>query len=155
MIFTQDLGDFVRYNHPDLVRFLASRGYRDPDAVHDITQDAYLSMAQYNSLESYDPRRGPFPSYVFTILNRALSKYVTAEALQTHGEALENPDQAGACYQDVVSRIKAFQAYVQRSGAPKLSEIQRQIRNRVEGRAWSGLCIRQFNRIRARFLASE
>jgi hypothetical protein len=151
MIQTGDLGSFVRFNHQDILRILYSKGYRDPDVAKDLCQDLYLSMAQYESLSSYDASKGSYEGYIYCILNRCISK-ANAKAYLT---ASNPPEDLSPSYQSVVDRIKDFQAYCRKNNVPRLDQINNQIKARMFGEFKE--CPERFHflRIRKRFLDAE
>jgi RNA polymerase sigma-70 factor (ECF subfamily) len=69
---------------PLLVHFLRKRGLQDHDAT-DLTQEVMLAVAQAMRAFEYDPRRGSFRGWLFTIVQNKLRNFLAVRQRQPQG----------------------------------------------------------------------
>jgi RNA polymerase sigma-70 factor (ECF subfamily) len=76
--------EFVQLYVPLLYRFLRRKGLQDAD-VADLSQEVLGAVAGAVRRLEYDPRKGAFRSWLFTIVRRRLSNWRDRQATQTRG----------------------------------------------------------------------
>ena len=64
-------GEFVEIYQPLILRFALSRGVNSNDAP-DITQDVLRNLARAMHRFEYDPNKGTFRSWLFTVIRREI-----------------------------------------------------------------------------------
>src|SRR5262249_55334967 len=67
-------GHFVRVYAPLIYRFARHRGLQDADAA-DVTQDVLRGVSNAVGELQYDPQRGLFRSWLFTLVHRKLCDF--------------------------------------------------------------------------------
>src|SRR5438093_12505337 len=65
--------EFVRLYAPVVYRFARRKGLQDADAA-DLSQEVLRSVS--GSVRTFDPERGPFRSWLFTLAHRRLYDFV-------------------------------------------------------------------------------
>jgi len=89
---------FVELYAPLVYRFARRRGLQDADAA-DLTQDVLQAVARSSGRLEYDPRRGTFRGWLFTVdrnkLHTFLRRQHTADAAHRAGR-LQPARRAGA-----------------------------------------------------------
>ena len=75
---------FVDLYAPLVYGYLRKQGLQDADAA-DLSQDVLGAVAGAVSQLEYDPARGSFHSWLFTVVRRKLSNWRAARAHRTHG----------------------------------------------------------------------
>jgi RNA polymerase sigma-70 factor (ECF subfamily) len=71
-------GEFVDLYAPLIYRFACKRGLQDADAA-DLSQEVISAVAGAVGRLEYDPRRGTFRSWLFTVVRRKLSNWRRAQ----------------------------------------------------------------------------
>src|SRR6516165_2798251 len=77
-------GEFVDLYAPLVYGYLRKQGLQDADAA-DLCQDVLGSVAGAVGRLEYDPLRGAFRNWLFTIVRRKLWNWRRRQAHQTHG----------------------------------------------------------------------
>jgi RNA polymerase sigma factor (sigma-70 family) len=77
-------GQFVEVYAPLVYDMARRRGLQDADAA-DLTQDVLRSVAGAIGRLDYDPRRGTFRSWLFTVTRNALNTFFEAQQRLTRG----------------------------------------------------------------------
>lgn len=103
--------DFALKNSDDLERFMIFKtGIRDPDVIKDTIQEFYVKLIETRALDTYDPARGTFKTYImnlfcwlFPILaNRNVRmKYTFLSSMKDHSQ---NGHWNG-CYTDIFDGV--------------------------------------------------
>lgn len=75
---------FVEIYGPLIYGFVRKRGLQDADAV-DLVQDVLRSVAGAISRLEYDPARGKFRAWLFTIVKNRLTNYLKVQARRETG----------------------------------------------------------------------
>ncbi len=76
--------EFVDLYAPLVYGYLRKQGLQDADAV-DLSQDVFGAVAGAVGRFDYDPRRGTFRSWLFTVVRRKLANWRAAGANRTRG----------------------------------------------------------------------
>ena len=154
MYITADLGTFVQKNHNDILTILKSKGFFDPYVAADLAQDLYLTLAQYKSLEHFDPAKGSFARYIYVILDRVIVRFNRLNRLMELSREIDpyKPADVG-----VGEQVDDFLRFCRHAHIPRLDEIHQQLRARARGEFLDGPSRYHYLRVRARFLreASE
>jgi RNA polymerase sigma factor (sigma-70 family) len=95
--------DFVRLYAPAVYRFARRRGLQDADAA-DVTQDVLRSVAGSVARLAYDPARGGFRAWLFTLAQRRLCDLLAQKRRQTQGSGDSAVQQALAEQPDRTER---------------------------------------------------
>src|SRR5262249_41506287 len=90
---------FVRLYSPVVYGFARKRGLQDADAA-DLMQEVLRSLAGAVGRLEYDPKRGSFRAWLFTVTRNKLYNFLNARKHQIHGTGdssaqqrlLEEPD---------------------------------------------------------------
>src|SRR5207237_10463727 len=69
---------------PVIYGYARKRGLQDADAA-DLTQDALRTVAAAAGRLEYDPRRGRFRAWLFTLVHRKLLDYLTSRQRRLQG----------------------------------------------------------------------
>jgi RNA polymerase sigma-70 factor (ECF subfamily) len=69
---------------PLVLHFLCKRGLQEHDA-RDLTQDVLLAVSQAMRAFEYDPRRGSFRGWLFTVVQNRLRNYLAARQRHPQG----------------------------------------------------------------------
>src|SRR5712672_1673492 len=77
-------GEFVDLYAPLVYAYVRKQGLQDADAA-DLSQDVLLAFAGAVSRLEYDPRRGSFRNYLFTVVRHKLSDWRSAGRNRTPG----------------------------------------------------------------------
>ena len=76
--------EFVKLYGPVIYGYARKRGLQDADAA-DLTQDALRTVAAAAGRLEYDPRRGRFRAWLFTLVHRKLLDYLTSRQRRLQG----------------------------------------------------------------------
>jgi RNA polymerase sigma-70 factor (ECF subfamily) len=92
-------GQFVEVYAPLVYGFARKHGLQDADAA-DLTQDVLRSVSTAAKSLDYDPRRGSFRSWLFTVVRNKLRNFLAAGARKVQGSG----DSAG---QNLLAEVPA------------------------------------------------
>src|SRR6516225_4513265 len=84
-------GEFVDRYGPLLYGYLRKQGLQDADAA-DLSQDVLTAVAGAIGRLEYDPRRGAFRNWLFTVVRRKLSNWRRAQRSRRAGLGEALPD---------------------------------------------------------------
>src|SRR5262249_41950332 len=76
--------EFVALYAPLVYGYVRKQGLQDADAA-DLTQDVLQAVASGLGRLEYDPARGAFRNWLFTVVRRKLSKWRVAQEARPHG----------------------------------------------------------------------
>src|SRR5205807_10230663 len=76
--------EFVDLYAPLVYGYARKQGLQDADAA-DLSQDVLGAVAGAIGRLEYDPRRGAFRNWLFTVVRRKLSNWRAAQSNRTHG----------------------------------------------------------------------
>ncbi len=76
--------EFIDLYTPLIYSYARKQGLQDADAV-DLCQEVLSNIAGAVSRLEYDPQRGPFRCWFFTIVRRKLSNWRRAQSYRAHG----------------------------------------------------------------------
>ncbi len=77
-------GQFVELYAPPVYAFARRHGLQDADAA-DLTQDVLRAVSGAFRRGDYDPRRGPFRAWLFTVVRNKLRDFLAARARHAQG----------------------------------------------------------------------
>src|SRR5918912_3073590 len=77
-------GQFVELYAPPVYAFARRHGLQDADAA-DLTQDVLRAVSGAFRRGDYDPRRGPFRAWLFTVVRNKLRDFLTARGRHPRG----------------------------------------------------------------------
>jgi len=70
MVRVTNVDEFARKNEGDLWRYMAYKtGIRDADIIQDTVQEFYVKLIETRALDTYDPSRGTFKTYIMTLFS--------------------------------------------------------------------------------------
>lgn len=70
MIRVTNVDEFARKNEGDLWRYMTYKtGIRDADIIQDTVQEFYVKLIETRALDTYDPSRGTFKTYIMTLFS--------------------------------------------------------------------------------------
>jgi len=81
--------DFVRLYAPVIYGFARKRGLQDADAA-DVVQDVLRSVARNAERMEYDPRRGTFRGWLYTVSRNKIYNFLSAQ--KNRPRAVGDPD---------------------------------------------------------------
>jgi RNA polymerase sigma-70 factor (ECF subfamily) len=76
--------EFIDLYAPLIYGYLRKQGLQDADAA-DLSQDVLTAVAGAIDRLEYDPRRGAFRNWLFTVVRRKLLSWRRAESIRPHG----------------------------------------------------------------------
>lgn len=76
--------EFVRLYGPVVYRFARNRGLQDADAA-DLMQDVLRSVARHAGRMEYDPKKGTFRGWLYTITRNKIYNFLSAQRLRPRG----------------------------------------------------------------------
>ena len=76
--------EFVDLYAPLIYGYLRRQGLQDADAV-DVSQEVISTIARAVSRLAYDPKRGSFRNWLFTVVRRKLSNWRRAQRIRPRG----------------------------------------------------------------------
>lgn len=129
MVQTSSIQEFHRLNHADLIRFLQYKGIFDYDIQQDLCQSFYLRLQTHACLDTFDPLKGSFDSYICKILSNLIADYYSQEI---QARPLQESD--GVTETDeVLARIRDFRSWIERRGGRQSNNLLRCLRARIRG----------------------
>lgn len=70
MVRVKSVDEFARHNEGDLRRYMSYKtGIRDSDIIRDTIQEFYVKLIETRALDTYDPARGTFKTYIMTLFS--------------------------------------------------------------------------------------
>src|SRR5262245_44263642 len=79
-------GEFVALYAPLVYGYARKQGLQDADAA-DLTQDVLQAVAAGLGRLDYDPAKGAFRNWLFTVVRRKLSKWRSAQEVRPNGDS--------------------------------------------------------------------
>src|SRR5437764_13203233 len=76
--------EFVELYTPLVYGYGRKQGLQDADAA-DLAQDVLVAVAGAVGRLEYDPKRGSFRNWLFTVVRHRLSNWRAAEEIRSHG----------------------------------------------------------------------
>ena len=123
MTDTTSLAQFVAFNDQDCRRFLTSTGVA-AYTIDDTIQSFYSTCIDSSVLTKWNPVRGQFSTYVFSVLKNVASH---TPACNT------SDDDRPAPASGLVQRVIDFRAYLQKHGGDHTDELYSHLWARIKG----------------------